>query len=212
MDRKYVEYFWTSTSVPSHDYVFPAVLKLIRITNLSGEAFILDTGCGGRALVKFLYAHGFQNVYGFDASPSGIELAKMNYSEISDRFFVHDVYESKLPEWVPSKYDLIVSTEVIEHLYDPQTYLSNIKKWLAENGYVILTTPYHGYLKNLLIALLDKHDDHYNPLWAGGHIKFFSKSTIAKLVNEAGFQIISFCGCGRLPFLWKSMAILAKKR
>jgi len=66
--------------------------------------------------------------------------------------------------------------EVIEHLYSPKTYLANIYNWLKDDGYLILTTPYHGYLKNLAIALFNKFDNHFNPLWEGGHIKFFQNT------------------------------------
>jgi len=90
-------------------------------------------------------------------------------------------------------------------------YLKNINDWLKNEGYLILTTPYHGYFKNLLIAVLDKFDQHVNPLWEGGHIKFFSKKTISELLYQTSFKLMNFTGCGRIPYIWKSMIILAKK-
>ena len=63
----------------------------------------------------------------------------------------------------------------MEHLFSPKDYLDNINSWLKDEGFVILTTPFHGYLKNLLIALTNKFDSHVNPLWEGEHIKFYSK-------------------------------------
>lgn len=211
MCDRYVEYEWNSTCVSSHSYVLPSVIKLIEKVGFHKESLILDAGCGSGALVNLLYNFGFRNVHGFDASLSGIELAKREFPAIADRFFVHNVYDEKLPENVPSEYDLILSTEVIEHLYDPRAYLLNIRKWLKNSGYLILTTPYHGYLKNLAIAILNKCDQHYNPLWTGGHIKFFSKKTIGKLLAETGFKMLFFSGCGRIPYLWKSMLVLAQK-
>jgi hypothetical protein len=44
---------------------------------------------------------------------------------------------------------------------------------LRTRGHLVLTTPYHGYLKNLLIAALGKSDSHFDPLLDGGHIKFW---------------------------------------
>jgi hypothetical protein len=38
---------------------------------------------------------------------------------------------------------------------------------------LIITTPYHGYLKNIALSVSVKFDHHVNPLWDGGHIKFF---------------------------------------
>ncbi len=94
---------------------------------------------------------------------------------MAENFFIHNAYELKLPLGVPQEYDLIILMEVIEHLYSPLTCLINVASWLKDNGYLILTTPYHGYMKNILIALLNKFDKHYNPLRDGGHIKFFLK-------------------------------------
>jgi len=113
---------------------------------------------------------------------------------------------------IPEKYDVIVSMEVIEHLYSPKTYLANIYTWLNDDRYLILTTPYHGYLKNLTITLLNKFDNHFNPLWEGGHIKFFSKGTMFNILKDSGLKPIKFTGCGRIHYLWKSMVILCKKQ
>jgi hypothetical protein len=53
-------------------------------------------------------------------------------------------------------------------------------------------------------------DFHFTALWEGGHIKFWSRKTITQLLEEFGFQVIGFHGCGRVPYLWKSMLIHAK--
>ena len=63
----------------------------------------------------------------------------------------------------------------------------------------------------LTIALLNKFDKHFNPLWEGGHIKFFSKNTLYRLFEEAGMRPLKFYGAGRLPLLWKSMIIVGAK-
>lgn len=77
---------------------------------------------------------------------------------------------------------------------------------------MILTTPYHGYLKNLILSIFNKWDFHLNPLWHGGHIKFWSRGTLAQLLREAGFEVVGFHGVGRLPYIWKSMILISKKR
>jgi hypothetical protein len=74
-------------------------------------------------------------------------------------------------------------------------------------GRLLLTTPYHGYLKNLLISALGKCDSHYNPLWDCGHIKFWSRRTLSKALEETGFENIQFYGAGRFRWLWKSMVL-----
>jgi hypothetical protein len=53
-------------------------------------------------------------------------------------------------------------------------------------------------------------DKHFTALWDGGHIKFWSKRTLYQLLNENGFKVMKFIGCGRFPLLWKSMLIKSK--
>ena len=68
-----------------------------------------------------------------------------------------------------------------------------------------------GYLKNCALAISGKLDAHFTALWDGGHIKFWSRRTLTALLQEAGFQVVSFRGAGRCPWLWKSMLIAARK-
>ena len=125
---------------------------------------------------------------------------------------IHNIYDSKLPKPVPQEgYDFILSTEVIEHLFSPHQYMQNLHEWLKPEGHLLITTPYHGYIKNLTIALTNKFDAHMTSLWEGGHIKFFSKKTLSVLLRENGFEPIEFKGCGRIPYLWKSMMVVTKK-
>jgi len=43
----------------------------------------------------------------------------------------------------------------------------------------------------------------------GGHIKFWSRATLTALLAEEGFTVAHFEGAGRLPYLWKSMVVVA---
>lgn len=198
--------FKTSAPVYVHQYIAGPVIGLL---TKEQNKTILDLGCGNGSLVKRLLDDGF-NAYGTDASESGINLASQSYP---DRFALQDLSKDELPEkFSELTFDTIISTEVIEHLYDPRKFASFCKTILKENGggELIITTPYHGYLKNLLLSLAGKWDSHANPLFDGGHIKLWSKNTLTKLLEEQGFTIEKFVGCGRVPYLWKSMIIKAR--
>jgi hypothetical protein len=83
------------------------------------------------------------------------------------------------------------------------------KRCLKPDGKLIITTPYHGYLKNIVLSAAGKFDHHVNPLWDGGHIKFFSVQTLSQLLNTEGFLNLEFHFAGRLPWLWKDMICVA---
>ena len=191
---------------PSHtfDYLIAPILSLL---SKDKNTCILDLGCGNGYLVAHLLSLGY-NAYGTDASAEGIAIAK---KANPDRFFIQDLSTGKLPgELQGLKFDTIISTEVIEHLYDPAGFVDFCKKAINSKGDVIISTPYHGYLKNLALTIFDKWDAHHDPLWPGGHIKFWSKATLTKIFTNAGFTFVAFRGCGRLPFFWKSMVVKVK--
>jgi hypothetical protein len=71
-----------------------------------------------------------------------------------------------------SEFDAAVSTEVVEHLFSPRALPRFAHAKIKAGGVFIVTTPYHGYLKNLVLCLANKWDFHHSPLWDGGHIKF----------------------------------------
>jgi len=168
---------------------------------------IIDVGCGNGFLAGQLLARGY-NVTGLDASKTGIKQARIKHPQ--GIFEVASVYDN-LDEKFGNDWDIVISSEVVEHLYDPRLYASNISKLLKPNGVLLISTPYHGYFKNIALALAGAWDKHLTVLWDGGHIKFWSYCTLKKLLHESGFGKFTFQGAGRMPWLWKSMVITARK-
>jgi hypothetical protein len=62
-----------------------------------------------------------------------------------------------------------------------------------------------------MISLFNNGEHHANSLRDGGHIKFWSQRTLAKLLMETGFTNIQFRGTGRLPYLWMTMVMSGEK-
>jgi 2-polyprenyl-3-methyl-5-hydroxy-6-metoxy-1,4-benzoquinol methylase len=191
---------------PAHtmSYLQGPVLAML---NKNTNNCILDLGCGNGYLANFLIRNGY-NVFGTDASAEGIAIARKTNET---RFFLQDLSTEKLPaELQDKRFDTIISTEVIEHLYDPEGFINFCKQIISNGGDIIISTPYHGYLKNLMLSVFNKWDTHLNPMWHGGHIKLWSKKTLTKALADSGFTNISFKGCGRIPYFWKSMIIKAR--
>ena len=169
---------------------------------------VLDLGCGNGFWAGIFAKRGCA-VVGIDSSPSGIELARSTH--VSVRFEVVDIEPDLLGTLAEEPFDLVVSTEVVEHLYSPQTWADACLGALRPGGTVIVTTPYHGWLKNVALAATGKLDPHLDALREGGHIKFFSRRVLSELLSRTGFVDIRFAGAGRAPFMWKSMVLAAVK-
>ena len=169
---------------------------------------VLDLGCGNGALCGSLAEAGF-NVTGYDPSEEGIEFARRTYPQC--QFSLFGVYDD--PATLSgAHFDVVVSTEVVEHLFLPRALPRFAAQVLQPGGHLVLSTPYHGYIKNFALALSGKFDSHFTALWDGGHIKFWSRATLTKLLEEEGFLVTGFIGAGRIPYLWKSMILVAQKQ
>jgi 2-polyprenyl-3-methyl-5-hydroxy-6-metoxy-1,4-benzoquinol methylase len=144
---------------------------------------------------------GFE-VVGVEESSQGIAVARHAFSDC--HFIQASLYDLPYPE-LEHSFDVVISVEVIEHLFYPKELARTAKKLLKPNGRLILTTPYHGYFKNLVLALSGKMDKHFHVLWDGGHIKFFSVKTLTRLLETEKYRDIDFKFAGRMPYLWKSM-------
>jgi len=200
------EYGWESNNkTTAHGYIIPEVVSILK--NL-GSKKVLDLGCGNGALCSVLNQKGF-DVAGVEHDVEGFKIASFSNPDIN---FYNLGVQNPATDVVEQEglFDTVVSTEVIEHLFSPHFLPKFASQVLAKDGYLIVTTPYHGYLKNLVLSLTNKWDHHFTALWHGGHIKFWSKNTITQLLNENGFSVVSFSGIGRFPYMWKSMVIVAK--
>jgi 2-polyprenyl-3-methyl-5-hydroxy-6-metoxy-1,4-benzoquinol methylase len=103
----------------------------------------------------------------------------------------------------------VYSAEVIEHLLDPETTVRECNRILKPSGILFLTTPYHGLIKNLVLAAAS-FDRHFDP--TGAHVRFFTENSLRALLVRNGFGVDRFFYLGRFWPFWMDMAVYARKR
>jgi len=165
-------------------------------------------GCGNGTFTARIAGAGYE-VVGVDASASGIRIAS---SLIPGATFYEGSLEQPLPAALRGQFDAVIAVEVIEHLPVPGALCARAREALRPGGQFILTTPYHGYLKNLALAVSGQLDSHWQPWRDGGHIKFFSRATVTELITREGFDVTGFVRVGRIPPLAKSMVVESRFR
>jgi 2-polyprenyl-3-methyl-5-hydroxy-6-metoxy-1,4-benzoquinol methylase len=186
----------------AHAYLLPTVEGIVAARK---PERIFDLGCGNGVVANRLSKYA--PVTGIDVSVSGVQVARQNFTHLN--IHTGSVYDDLARRY--GTFPIVVSLEVVEHLFDPRTYAMRLFDLVEAGGIAVVSTPYHGYWKNLALALTGKFDAHFSALWDGGHIKFWSIRTLEILLKDAGFQQIDFARAGRVPPLAKSMIAIAQK-
>ena len=199
-------YNWSDAALnQNHSFLLPAMLRAIEALD-SRPQRIFDLGCGNGSLAAEFAKRGY-DVTGVDPSEEGIQQAALAYPHL--KLYLGSAYDD-LPARF-GQFPVVYSAEVVEHLYDPRRFARCLFGLVADGGLAIVTTPYHGYLKDLLLALTGKMDSQYTALWDHGHIKFWSRRTLGILLTEAGFKEIRFQRLGRMAPLARNLIALARK-
>lgn len=131
---------------------------------------ILEIGCGTGMLTKFLSNYG--TITGIDISPEAISFCQKQGLE---KVFKADINSMDITPH-RSKYDLVVASDVLEHIQDDMQAMKNIKKMLKESGRFLLTVPAHKFLWS-------EHDE------ALHHKRRYHSLEITKKLKDAGFTV-----------------------
>jgi 2-polyprenyl-3-methyl-5-hydroxy-6-metoxy-1,4-benzoquinol methylase len=198
--RSYV--YSTAESNPSHGYLLPTVLTELR---QMGDRRLFELGCGNGSVAAKLAQEGW-DVTGVDPSEEGIAQANRAYPHL--KLYGGSAYDDLRNQY--GQFPVVLSLEVIEHLYDPRAFARTFRSLLGRGGMGIISTPYHGYWKNLALAATGKMDAHFTALWDNGHIKFWSERTLRVLLAEVGLTVEKVHRVGRIPALAKSMVLVVR--
>ena len=153
----------------------------------------LDVGCGAGLLAEPLARLGAK-VTAIDAAPELIEAAK---AHAAGQGLSID-YRAVGLEALKGKFDLVTSMEVIEHVADPQEFVSALAARLAPGGLLILSTPTRTAWSKLLTITLAEG---LGQIPKGTHDfdKFIDPDAMRGLLAQAGLECIDFEGIAMSP-------------
>jgi 2-polyprenyl-6-hydroxyphenyl methylase/3-demethylubiquinone-9 3-methyltransferase len=201
--RQFYESYWQDKDAapPADDPLRPqqwAALEL-ELARLPRDARILDAGCGAGFFAERL-AQTRAKVLGVDVARNALSRGRASYAAGS--------LEGGLP-LADASVDLAFSIEVIEHLLDPRRFVQELARVVVDDGRLLLSTPYHGLAKNLVIATVgfDRHFDVTGP-----HVRFFSRRSLTTMLDKAGFSVDRVSYMGRVRPLAKSVCVHARRR
>jgi len=165
---------------------------------------MLDIGClDGTFSMLLGESISAKEIYGADISEENVKNAQGK----GCKAVVFDMDSGKLP-LADASFELIHAGDVIEHLYNPDNLLREIRRLLSDEGICIITTPNLAALANRIALLLGyqpfpvgtslENDTGKlfisSPLLLGGHIRVFTCRAFVQLCRIHGFKVIKSIG------------------
>jgi len=199
--------------------------RIIKTVKLVGKnKNVLDVGCGYGHITELIKKQG-NKVKCIETSDNAIKHIKKLGIEVFDIDL-----STKWEENIKEKFDVVVCTEVIEHVFDTDNLINNINKVLKKGGHLVISTPNVASFGRRFMLLFG-----INPILEyttrkedAGHIRYFTFSDLEKLLKEHGFETIerhsdyiNFSGDGKFASLFlanlfpkfgRSIILKAKKK
>ena len=161
------EEFW-QTSLPE------AKKRVARFSSLfSKDTQLLEIGCASGYFL-FETKDYVKSVIGVELTKEYVEYAKSKGLNVKE----------SLDEVPDNSCDLIVMFHILEHIDDPINFLKEVKKKLSKNGKLIIEVP---NVDDILVSVY-KIKNHLDFYWEIAHNYYFSKSTLGKVMESAGYQ------------------------
>ena len=180
----------------SPNSVYLMTLRLMEKHHLQGD--LLEFGAGIGTLIAELHARGYRGtINGVDMipKPKGLpEAIAWTQADLNERTRLAD-----------NSFDVIISTEVIEHLENPRAVFREFHRLLRPSGTLLITTPNQESLRSFLSLILDGHFPAFKEGSYPAHITALVRKDLEYVCLETGFSPpeFSYNDSGSIPkFSW----------
>src|SRR6266545_648472 len=147
---------------------------------------ILEFGCGEAPLGAALKARQKCRVVGIELDPRAAAIARKR---------IDDVYcgdARAIVSLMREEFDWIVGGDIVEHLDEPWSFLSELRHICAPGGHLLLSIPNVAHGAVIADLLQGRFDYVYMGLTCVGHLRFFTRRSIEEMMAIAGWTIVDF--------------------
>lgn len=132
---------------PFSESVWPGVKNDLFVAHLSLYRFfseftshnrVLDAGCGTGYGADLLARCGAEFVLGVEIDRASVRYARRHYGSEAVSFVVGDCESLAIEDL---DFDVVVASNTLEHLHEPERFLKTVRKTLVKDGVVIIVLP-----------------------------------------------------------------------
>jgi 2-polyprenyl-3-methyl-5-hydroxy-6-metoxy-1,4-benzoquinol methylase len=145
---------------------------------------VLEFGCGEAPLGEALKKRQKCRVVGIELDPDAAAVAQKRI----DSVYRGDVRQ--IVEILDEKFDWIVGGDIVEHLDEPWSFLAELRRLAAPGGHLLLSIPNLANASVVADLLHGRFDYVYMGLTCVGHVRLFTKQTIADMLTIAGWMVV----------------------
>eukprot|EP00096_Caligus_rogercresseyi_P012724 TRINITY_DN5429_c0_g1_i1.p1 TRINITY_DN5429_c0_g1~~TRINITY_DN5429_c0_g1_i1.p1 ORF type:complete len:245 (-),score=70.16 TRINITY_DN5429_c0_g1_i1:95-829(-) len=173
-----------------------------------GQTRILDVGCGGGILSEPL-ARLKGRVTGLDVVEENVRLASARITpELEGNLsYVHSTLEDFDAEHKGDKFDVVVASEVLEHVDNPGSFISHCSSLLKDSGSLFITTLNRTTASWLIAICGAEYALRLLPRGTHDWNKFLKPEEVEEAMKAAGLRVISVNGLTYIPYWDKWMWI-----
>ena len=148
------------------DFVVRLIAQRLRVPR---EAAILDLGCSGGPLLDDLARAGYTNLAGLDISADAVALARSRGLQVRQA-------DASAPDLPSESFDLLVASDLLEHLADDRAALARWCTLLKSSGQLVVLVPAFGWLWSA-------HDE------LNRHHRRYRRGELVRLLRATGFEV-----------------------
>jgi SAM-dependent methyltransferase len=146
---------------------------------------VLEFGCGEAPLGQALKQRQRCRVVGIELDPRAAAIARRRIDDV----YCGDVRE--IVSLIQERFDWIVGGDIVEHLDEPWSFLSDLRRIATPGGKLLLSLPNIANASVVSDLLHGRFDYVYMGLTCVGHLRFFTKRTIEEMLTIAGWTVVS---------------------
>lgn len=181
--------------ISKNNFTYRTIISILARFFLE-KKHVLDLGCGSGTIDFYLASKGV-NVVGVDISENALKIASSNavFLGVSDKtIFLNIDYPKMSPK---GKYDLVICSEVLEHLKDDGLAVKKIYSLLKKDGKAVISVPLNT-APLYKIGLLVDFDREV------GHLRRYSSERLVEMLSRNGFKVIykEYCEGALRNFLY----------